>query len=444
MKRKLAILSFPIFIETLLMMTLGAVDTFMLSRYSDNSVAAVGLVNQLLALIFLIFEVINIGTSILCAQYLGARQRPRIIQTVGVALLANLVIGLVISTVLYFRAGDMLELMGLRDELMPDGLVYMRIVGMFAFAQAISFTISASLRSADMTKYPMFVTIIANIVNVFGDYALIFGKFGMPALGVEGAAISTSACRVLGMCLLYIILKKKHIHKFNGELFSPFPWSELKNLLKIGVPSAGEQISYSMSQVVITYFINMLGNEALAARAYCTNIVMFVYLLSIAVGQGGAIMVGHLVGSGKYRGAFLIGKYMLKVTASVSFTLSLIVAFCGKSIFMVLTQNPEIISMGVIVLWIDVLLEVGRAINICSVNALRSAGDIYFPVTLGIVSMWTVSVVGSYLLGITFGLGLAGMWFAFLLDENIRGVVFIFRWNSRKWCGKSLVSSAQS
>lgn len=439
MKRKLAILSFPIFIETLMMMTLGAVDTFMLSRYSDNSVAAVGLVNQLLALVFLVFEVVNVGTSILCAQYLGARQHNRIVQTVGVALIANFVIGLLMSTFLYLEADDMLALMGLRDELMPDGLVYMRIVGLFAFTQAVSFTLSASLRSADMAKYPMIVTFFVNIINIIGNYTLIFGKFGMPALGVEGAAISTSMSRILAMCLLYVFMRRKHIRKFNRELFSPFPWIELRKLFRIGVPTAGEQISYSLSQVVITYFINMLGNEALAARAYCSNIVMFVYLLSIAVGQGGSIMVGHLVGARKYDGAYLLGRYVLIMAVSVTATLSLAVAFCGGHILSLLTSNSEIIAMGVVVLWVDVLLEVGRAINICSVNALRSAGDIYFPVTLGIISMWLVSVVGSYLLGITFGLGLAGMWFAFLLDENIRGVVFIFRWRSRKWSGKRLV-----
>ena len=89
LSRQLASLAGPIFIETLLVMMLGAVDTFMLSRYSDNSVAAVGVVNQLMNLVFLLFEVISIGTSILCSQYIGARRRDKVVQVVGISLIFN-------------------------------------------------------------------------------------------------------------------------------------------------------------------------------------------------------------------------------------------------------------------------------------------------------------------------------------------------------------------
>lgn len=133
LSKQLASLAFPIFIETFLVMMLGAVDTFMLSRHSDSSVAAVGLVNQLLNLIFIIFEVISLGTSILCSQYIGAGKRDKVIQVVGISLLFNLVSGLAISACLYGFAGNLLNLMGMRDSLMPYGLPYMKIVGSFAF-----------------------------------------------------------------------------------------------------------------------------------------------------------------------------------------------------------------------------------------------------------------------------------------------------------------------
>lgn len=114
-------------------------------------------------------------------------------------------------------------------------------------------------------------------------------------------------------------------------------------------------------------------------------------------------------------------------------------AFAGQSIMSLLTQNPEIVLLGASVLWVDIFVELGRAINIFSVNALRSAGDIYFPVTVGIVVMWLVSVLGSYLFGITLGWGLVGMWAAFALDEVIRGVIFVWRWRSMKWSDKAFI-----
>ena len=439
LSRQLSSLAGPIFIETLLVMMLGAVDTFMLSRYSDNSVAAVGVVNQLMNLVFLLFEVISIGTSILCSQYIGAGRRDKVIQVVGISLIFNLFSGMLLGLGLYSFAGSLLQMMGLRPDLMSDGLPYMKIVGGFAFLQAISLSLSASLRSADKAKYPMYVSMVVNVLNIIGNYSLIFGKFGMPALGVEGAAISTSLCRFVSVVLLFIILFKKHIPSFPKELFSPFPWIELKNLLKIGIPSAGEHFSYSLSQVVITYFINMISNQALATRSYIVNIVMFTYIFALSIAQGGAILVGHLVGMKKINAAYTIGKRIMRLGTASSVTLALLTAIFGKHILGMLTSDPWIISTGAAILWIEVLLENGRALNFFGVNSLRSAGDIYFPVLVGIVVMWGVQVVGSYLLGISLGWGLVAMWIVFALDENIRGFIFIRRWNSFKWVGKSFL-----
>ena len=439
LSRQLASLAGPIFVETLLVMMLGGVDTFMLSRHSDNSVAAVGVVNQLMNLIFLLFEVISLGTSILCSQYIGAGRRDKVIQVVGISLIFNLISGLLISLGLVFLAEDILVMMGLRPDLMNEGLPYMKIVGGFAFLQAISLSLSASLRSADKAKYPMYVSMVVNILNIIGNYTLIFGKFGMPALGVEGAAISTSFCRFVAVAILLAVLFKKHIPSFPKELFKPFPWGELRNLLKIGIPSAGEHMSYSLSQVVITYFINMISNQALATRTYVVNIVMFTYIFALAIAQGGAILIGHLVGMKKIKAAYTIGKRVMRLGVASSVSLSLLTAIFGRHILTMLTDDPWIIATGASILWIEVMLENGRALNFFGVNALRSAGDIYYPVIVGIIVMWAIQVVGSYFFGITMGWGLIAMWAVFALDENTRGLIFLRRWNSMKWSGKSFV-----
>lgn len=420
-------------------MMLGAVDTIMLSQYSDESVAAVGVVNQIVMFAFLIFEVINIGTSVLCSQYLGAKMQKNMVQVVGVALLFNLVVGLLISAILHYGATTLLGWMGLRPELLKYGIGYMQIVGAFAFFQAISFTISASLRSADKAIYPMMVTVLVNIMNIIGNYSLIFGKWGMPALGAEGAAISTSVARGVSMVVLFVILFRKHIPRFPLNYFRPFPWVELKNLLKVGLPSAGENMSYSFSQVVITYFINILGNNALATRTYTVNIVMFVYLFAIAMAQGGAISIGHLVGQKKIRAAYLLGKYVMRLSILVSLVLSCVWAASGHFIFSMLTDNQEIIKMGVTIMLVDIIVEIGRAVNIYATNALRSAGDVNFPFYVGVAVQWTVSVGFSYLFGIHWGWGLVGMWCAFLLDENIRALLFVKRWNSMRWAKKGFI-----
>lgn len=438
-KRDLRNLALPIFIETLLVTLMGGVDTFMLSQYSDDAVAAVGMVNQLVIFTLLVFQIINLGTSVLCSQYLGAGRRNRMIQVTGVALLLNLMLGFSMSALLYFCAQPLLTVMGLRPELMQYGLPYMRIVGAFIFFQAIHMTISASLRADKKAFYPMAVILVVNIVNVIGNYMLIFGHGGMPALGVEGAAIATAVSRGTAMILMLIVLFWKHIPTFPKALFSPFPWIEVRKLLKIGIPSAGENMSYNAQQIVIIYFINQIGNMELTTFTYINNVVMFVYIFCICMAQAGAISIGHIVGEGKPKAAYVLGKYVMKVSIIVTVTLSVMSAVCGRPLFELLTDNAAIISLGCTMLFVNIGREIGRTINIYATNVLRATGDVNFPFYVGVVMQWTAGVLCGYIFGLRLGWGLLGMWIAFILDENIRGAIFIWRWRSMKWAKKNFV-----
>ena len=443
LKRQLKILSIPVFIEMALVMLLGAVDTVMLSRYSDNSVAAVGLDNQLMSLIFLVYQFFSMGAAILCAQYIGAGLRKRLVQVVGMALVVNLMLGLTVSVLLFFHAEGLLQLMGLRPELMGDGLVYLRLTGVLSFFQALSLTFSASLRSADKVIWPMVVTGIVNVLNILGNYALIFGHWGCPQMGVEGAAIATAASRAVAMVLLAAIHFKVHIPRFPLSYFRSVPWKELKNLLHIGIPAMSENISYCLSQVVITYFINQISNEALATRTYCHNMIMFVYLFCISITQGGDILVGHLVGQRRHQAAYVLGNYFFRWSMIITLTGSALLALSGRAIISAFTDNQEIIAMGVWVLVVDWFLEIGRTSNIFAVGTLRATGDAIYPVVIAIIFNWSIAVGLSYVIGITLGFGLVGMWVGFALDENIRGVILMRRWQSGKWRDKGFVKEKE-
>lgn len=423
--------------EIALVMLVGAVDTFMLSRWGDGAVAAVGMDNQLVGLIFLIYQFVSVGMSILCAQYFGAGLQTRLKQIVGISLGLNLLLGLIVSSVLFFKAEDVLQFMGLEGDVLRDGITYLRITGALSFFQALGFTFSASLRAVGKVKGPMYVTILANIVNALGNYVLIFGHCGFPEMGVAGAAYATAFSRIVSFVLMGAIHFKTHIRSFPLKLFFPFPILELKNLVTIGIPAMSEELSYCLSQVAITYFINRISVDALSARTYAMNMIMFVFLFCASVTQGGSIMIGHMVGKHRYSPAYIMGNYSLRLSMITTLTCSALLALIGPYVFGFLTQNAEIIRMGTIILWIDVFLEVGRVRNIFACGTLRAAGDVVYPVVVGVTFQWIVAVGVAYLLGIPFGLGLIGMWIGFALDENLRGIILMRRWHSKKWMGKS-------
>ncbi|GFP77910.1 putative FMN/FAD exporter YeeO [Clostridium fungisolvens] len=434
-KRQLTVfnLTWPIFIETLLFMLLGSVDTLMLSRYSDNSVAAVGVSNQLIAMMNIMFGILSTGTSVLIAQNLGAGNKKMASKVATVSLIINLLFGLLLSGIMYFAAHGILGAMGIRPELMKFAVQYLQIVGGFLFMQAVMMTCTAIVRSHGLTKISMYVTIGMNVLHVVLDYVFIFGAFGVPVLGVSGVAISTNISKLLGLIVMIFVVFRNVERGFRLKNLKPFPTKIVKDLLKIGVPTAGEQLSYNVSQLVITYFINFLGNEALTTKAYVQNIVMFAYLFSIAIGQGTEILIGHLVGAEENDKAYKTCIHSLKLALKISFGIGIIFAILRNQALGIFTSNPNILAVGGVILIIDAFLEPGRSFNLVVINSLRASGDVKFPVYMGIFSMWGVSVTLSYLLGIKLGLGLAGMWIAFACDEWFRGVLMLWRWRTRKW-----------
>lgn len=443
-KLTLFALTWPIFIEVLLHMLMGNADILMLSQYSDDSVAAVGVANQILFMLIVMFGFIATGTTILVAQYLGSKNRKLAAEVTVVSIGANLIFSVAISIAVFLFSSKLLLLMDLPPELLTEADSYLKMVGIFSFVQALVITIGATIRSYGFTRDAMYVTIGMNIVNVIGNYLFIFGPFGIPVLGVEGVAISTVTSRALGLIVITILLFKRVEETLPFKKIFQLPIEHLKNLLKIGIPSAGEHLSYNTSQIVITYFIVMIGTEALTTKVYAQSLMMFIFLFSVAISQGTQIMIGHQIGAGKIEEAYKRCIKSLRLAILFSILTAIPIAIFSDTLLGFFTDNPDIIALGGTLILFTVILEPGRSFNLVVINALRAAGDVRFPVYIGILSMWGVSVTVSYILGIHFGFGLVGVWIAMILDEWLRGIIMLYRWKSRIWVNKSFVHEKAS
>ncbi|MBS8263028.1 MATE family efflux transporter [Mesobacillus boroniphilus] len=442
-KLSLFAITWPLFIEILLYMLMGNADTLMLSQYSDNSVAAVGVSNQILSMVIVMFGFIATGTAILVAQNLGAKMDDDAREVSAVSIGANLVFGLLLSAAVFLFSEQLLKLMDLPPELFEEANSYLKIVGGFSFIQSLIMTVSSIIRSYGFTRDIMYVTIGMNVLNVIGNYLFIFGPFGFPVLGVEGVAISTTVSRILGLLAAIYVMTKRVPGSLPISMLFSFPKKHLKNLLNIGIPSAGEHLSYNGSQMVITYFIATLGTQALTAKVYTQNIMMFIFLFSIAISQGTQILIGHMVGAKEIENAYKRALKSLKLAIIISIVTAALVSFFSKDLLGIFTDNISIIELGSTLILLTIILEPGRSFNLVLISSLRAAGDVKFPVYMGILSMWGVSVTLSYFLGIYLGMGLVGIWIAFIADEWLRGLFMLWRWRSRVWVKKSFVAEAQ-
>ena len=440
-EKKLFKLTWPLFIESVLFMLLGTLDTFMLARYSDNAVGAVGYVNQVITMVTLIFQIITSGTMIICSQYIGAKvKRENIIRLAGTSMVVNLLVGIIFSSVLFIFSSSILSFMNVPNVQLLYAKQYMMIVGGGIVIQAIFLTFDAILRAYGHTKFCMTVAFIMNIINVILNYTLIFGNFGAPKLGVSGAAIATTTSKLICCIISGTYLFKKVLNDFSLKYFNKFPKEELKKILLIGTPSAGESISYQGAKLVGTAILTCVSTVALNTNVYINTVCSYIYIFAVSVGQGTAILVGRMAGAEDYETASKLCMRSLKKAFIVSTIMGIFVALMGKNILGFLSSDNKVIELGVTVLFVNILLEPGRTFNVVIINSLRAAGDVRFPVYVGIVSMWIIGVGLAYILCIPLGFGLPGMWFALALDEWVRGIIMYFRWKSNKWQGRTVVN----
>jgi putative MATE family efflux protein len=341
----------------------------------------------------------------------------------GNSLLMNGILGLIMSLLLIVFSGQILQVMNLPKELMGYGTQFLTIIGGFSFLQALLSASSAILRSHGDTRTAMIIALGMNIVNVCGNFLVLFGFFGLPVLGVKGVAINTSISQALGVITVLIVIKKKM--KINISLRKMFSFNKeiVSNILKIGIPSAGEVFAYQISQLVITYIITLMGTEALTTRVITFNIMWFIMITGMSLGQSTQILVGHKVGAGEYDQAYKLCLRSLRLGSLIAFGISILLLLFNRQFFSLFTQNPNIVSKGAVLLALAVILEPGRVFNLVIMNSSKAAGDVKFPVILSMISPWGIAIPISYFLGIYFGMGLTGIWIAYIADEWLRGII---------------------
>ena len=439
MKKSLLTLSIPIFLELLLATLLGNIDTLMISSHSQNAVAALGSMGQIINIQTIVLSFVSTGASILVAQYLGAKNDLKVRQTIGLSFGLNIGLGLLLGLIYFIGGHAILKATRLPEELIDHGILYFQIVAGFAVFQGVLTAVSAILRSHGFTKDILFINIGINLINVLGNGMFIFGWLGAPILGLTGVGISTTASRLIGAIFSIFYMKHKLKLKFKMDMLFPFPKDIFKNLLNIGLPSAGEHLAWQIAQVVILSMVNTMGIIAITARTYLWLISTFLMMFATALGMGVSIIVAQLVGAGKFQRAYFEGLKSLKIGLVLTFLITLVVAFCSTPILKIFSQDPEIISLGKKVLYVSLFLETGRAFNIIIIGALKAAGDTKFPMYLGFASMFGLAVTFAWLFGINFGWGLVGVWIGNSIDECVRGFVVLARWNGKRWKTKSFI-----
>ena len=371
-KPTLLAIAWPIFIEQTLRILIGTVDTFMVSHVSDGAVAALGVANQYVVLALICFNFIGIGASVVITHHVGADDRAGAEKIVKTAIAVNTWIGLAVSILAATAAAPLLRLMQLPSELMVYAQPFLVIMGGTLFMEAMNTSIGASLRAHGHTRDAMVVTVIQNILNICGSCVLLFGLFGAPKMGVPGVAIASLFSRVVASIILWILLDRRLKLMLRAKDFVTLRVERIKRILHIGLPAAGEHMSYWVSLMVITSFAARLGGESLATMTYTQNVQRLVILFSISLGLGTEILIGRLVGAGAFEEAYHQVLKSVKTGLLIATGAIAVVAIAAPRLIGLFSHDPAIIAGGVLLLRLSVLYEPGRVYNIVIINALRA------------------------------------------------------------------------
>jgi putative MATE family efflux protein len=409
---------------------MGSTDTIMLSHISDDAVAAVGVANQLIFLCILIFTFVSSGTAVVLSQYLGAGLKSEAKTVTAISITLNLVIGLVISLLMVIFRTELLSLFHLPEHIAGLGEQYLMIVGGTVFLQAVLITVSSILRVNGYTRDAMMVSITMNVIHLIVNAILIYGLLGFPEMGVIGVSISTAISRTIALALTIKLLYNRIPINLKLRDYITIDGIQIKRIMKIGIPAAGEQICFNLSQLAITAIIAMLGAASLTTRVYTQNIVSFILVFGLAMGQGTQILIGYKAGARDFDGAYNQLLKSLRYSLIMTVAIAIVVAFFREPLMSFFTKDQEIVSLGGILLLLCLILEPGRTFNLVVINSLRATGDANISLIMGFISMWGISVPLAYFLGIHLGFGLPGIWIAFIVDEWFRGITMYFRWKA--------------
>lgn len=444
-RRSVLRIAWPSILENLLQSILGLITVVMVSRLGATEVAAVGASQQLQILFISAFFALSMGATVIVAHAFGAGQTGAINVAAKQSAVATLMLSIVIAIIVFAFAHPMLALMGADSDVVEAGTRFQQISSIGYIFMALMFVLGGALRGVGDTRTPMLVTAGINVLNVAVALPLIFGLGGAPRMELDGAAIAQNVSRLVGAAVLGALLLRGHrgvsIAGWNGwKLDFPF----LKRLADISIPAMGESLLRSGGQILFVVIVFRLGTEVAAAHNIAQNAVFLSMFPGFGFSMAATAMVGQSLGArnpDRARAATLTATRACVVWMSVMGVLFFVFAEPIMRLSATGDNRQEIIDAGVAALRVIAFAQPIQAIGFVIAGALRGAGDTRFPMLSTGISMWIFRLPLAYVLAITAGLGLGGVYLAMGIDNLILMVMNLWRYRQGKWLTSRLATS---
>lgn len=425
----------PVVLEQLLNSIMGTADTMMVSNVGSAAISAVSLVDSINVLVIQAFSALAAGGAIVCAQYIGQRNKEKANESARQVLFIITAISVAVSLICLVLQKPLLSL--IFGSVEP---AVMRASETYFFYTALSFPFIAAYDSAasifraqDNTKGPMIISMISNVMNIAGNAVMIW-VFHM---GVAGAALSTLISRIFCAVVVIIQLRKEREGQeiVVRDYFKICPdWSMIRRILGLGIPSGIENSMFQLGKLAIQSTVSTLGTAAIAAQAMTNILENLNGIAAIGVGVGLMTIVGQCLGAGRQDEAVYYIK-KLCVIAEVIIIISCLGVFAlTKPITILGGMEKESADMCFhMVMWITIVKPLVWIMAFIPGYGLRAAGDVKFSMIVSCCTMWACRFCLCVFLIRVMGFGPMGVWIGMFADWTLRGIIFTWRFHSRKW-----------
>ena len=439
-KTTLLNLMIPIFLESALRILMGTVNSVILSRFTQTAAGAIGTASIIINFMNSLFSMISAGVTVIIVQNLGAGHRKRAADAASLSVAICGLMSLVLGFVLSLMSRQLMSgLMNLTGDQLEEAVVYFRIVSRYIIVSTLISVFSAIGRSYGKTRANLVIAVLMNVINAVISAVVVFRPFEIPLHGIAGVAVGRIIAETIAFLVNIILIIRLKIGLNHEAVLHP-DLELVRDIIKYGLPSGIGTISYNVSTIFSSAIIGGFGSTVVTAKTYLNSVTSFSTGLGFTAGMATSILIGWNVGKGDMDRAYRVNFEAIKIALLANVGLSTVMAFLTKPIYRAMFHaSDEVLALVQPIMFIEAVLNIGRAVNVVEESCLRATGDVVYQMAVGMLSCWICSVLFCYINGVVLGYGLIGCWFAFLLDEWTRAVLYLRRWINKKWMEKRII-----
>lgn len=425
-------LAYPVIIGQLGIIMMGVVDSLMVGKLGAAPLAASSLGSGIAFIIMIIGIGLSYAGTPLVAIAVGAGKFGECGIYFRQTLLVNSVASIIIAVIIFF-ASDLIQYLNQPEEVQKQAVSYMKIIGLSAIPLLLFQSYKQFIEGLSVMRPAMIITLLANLVNVFANWVMIYGNLGFPALGLDGAGWATFASRLfMSLALMGFVMNNKYFKQFDVSFhYRSINWPVIKKILSLGLPSGFQYFFEVGAFSFAVVMVGWLGTNQQAAHQIAINLASISFMAVLGISVAGSIRVGNFVGmkdiAETRRAGFtasLLGVSIMLVSGIIFITF--------RDFLPTLYVNDEVvISYASSLLIIAALFQLSDGIQAVGIGILRGLTDVKIPTAITFIAYWIVGLPVGYLLGFNFELGVQGVWIGLLMGLTTSAILLTLRFNSR-------------